>query len=301
MTETRSIRFPASGHIWIPEAGRRAAAAGLSMHSPCHPMKVLAHRGLYLGVRLVGSRIIPGERAAWEPPLPADEWESLQDAWRGHVGRFDGVALYRRPQAGRAGFAALLLDRGRGVAFARVHPDAARVANEAAVLEIVHRARPRSFRVARPIASDLHGEDAWLLTTSVPNYPLGAVRRADTRALVARELSDILLDALPRPAGIPAHWVPAHGDFTPWNLRTELSGAVRVIDWEDAGYAPPGVDVLYGGLTAHETFGTPLPIVTTAEARDWIDDLLSARIGEQAATADGSRALRGALRSVPVR
>jgi hypothetical protein len=248
------------------------------MHSPCAPVKVLAQRVLYAGVRVVGPRLIPGERVAWTAPLPEDEWSALLQAWRDTAGGFDSLAMYLRPQAGRAGFAALLLDRGRAVAFARVQIDRSRIEREYLVMRQLSAARPSSFRVARPISWGETAGAGWLLTSSVPNYPLGAVRSARTRRAVSAELSEILLGTLPRPEDVPDHWVPAHGDFSPWNLRTELTGTVRVIDWEDAGFAPPATDLLYGALTAHATFGTPLPAAVPAEAADWVEGILSERI-----------------------
>jgi hypothetical protein len=129
---------------------------------------------LYAGVRVVGPRLIPGERAAWAPPLPEDEWTAVLRAWREAVGDFDSLAMYLRPQAGRTGFAALLLDRGRAVAFARVQADKGRVEREYLVMSHLSAARPSSFRVARPISQGEIGGSGWMLTSSVPNYPLGA-------------------------------------------------------------------------------------------------------------------------------
>ena len=298
--DTRSIRFPASGHIWIPAHGRRAAASGLSMHSPCRPLKVLAQRALWAGVRVAGPRLIPGERVVWQAPLPDDDWQGLLTQWRDAAGPFDGLTVYHRPQTGRTGFAALLLRAGHGVAFARLHPDAGRTQREFIVVSGVHRAQPRSFRVAEPIATG-SGALAWMLTASVPNYPLGALRSARRRSAVADEIGEILAGVLERPADVPAHWVPAHGDFTPWNVRTDLGGRVLVIDWEDAGYAPPGADALYGALTAHTTFGAPLPADAPEEARDWLDALIAERAARESGSAAANAELRRLLDSIPAR
>lgn len=256
------------------------------MHSPCRPTRVLAQRLLYLGVRVAGSAVLPGERGTWTPPLPDDAWDELLQAWSNYVGAFDRLTLYRRPQAGRSGFAALLLRAGRGVGFARYHPDAERVQSEFGILSGVYAAQPESFSVARPVASGQLESGAWLLNESLPNYPLGAVRTARTRELVADEIGVVLAQVMPRPEGTPEHWQPAHGDLAPWNLRTLLSGAVRVIDWEDACYAPPGVDRLYGSLTAHTTFGMPMPAAAPAEAIDWILTLVRSRAGTELGDAD---------------
>lgn len=276
--ERESVRFPSSGHIWVPISGRRSAAAGLSLHSPCKPIKVLAQRTLYLAVRAFGPAVLPGERASWGIPLPEDQWREIVQQWRAEVGGFDAIALYRRPQLGRSGFAALLLREGRGVGFVRFHPDASRVNREFRVVTGVWEAGPTSFSVARPIASsELAWGGAWLLSESLPNYPLGAVRRETVRHRVVAEVGEVLSSILPREAGTPAHWVAVHGDLSPWNMRTLLSGDVRVIDWEDATYAPPGVDQLYADLTAQGTFGTGRPTAASAEAVDWLHALIRGR------------------------
>lgn len=297
--DRRSIRFPSSGHIWIPAHGRRAAAAGLSMHSPCRIPAVLAQRALFAAVLVAGPRVIPGERASWAPPLPDDEWAHVLREWEHATGGFDALSLYRRPQAGRSGFAALLLRAGRGVAFARVHPDAARVQREHDVLSALHRAGPATFRVAEPLAAGAAGDGGWMLTASVPNYPLAALRRAGRRAAVIDEIGALLGGILPRDADTPAHWTPAHGDFTPWNARTDLRGRVHVIDWEDAAYAPPGLDALYNALTMNATFGTPLPPTAPHEAQARLAAALAERISRDAGAAEEDDALRRALMSIP--
>jgi hypothetical protein len=260
-------------------------------------MAVALQRALFAGVRLFGSGVIPGDRVAWMAPAPREQWEALVSAWTAETGGFDQIALYHRPQPGRIGFAALLLRDGRGVAFARVHPDEARVAHEFSVLSHLHAAGPTTFGVARPIAVGRIPDASWVLTTSVPNYPLGAVRRASTRERVAAELSEILSERFQRPPGTPDHWVVAHGDFTPWNLRTDRGGVI-VLDWEDTEFAPPGTDLLYGALTAHTTFGSSLPSSAPLEAAVAIEEVLIQRIARQGSGSGESRLLQ-ALATIP--
>ena len=191
--ERRAIRFPSTGHIWVPQRGHRAAAAGISMHSPRRPTRVLAQRALYLGVRVLGSRVVPGERSEWQPPLPETEWHHLLAAWRAVVGDFDSLVLYRRPQTGRTGFAALLLHAGRGSAFARFHPDAERIEREFACPPRSPRRGPKTFGVARPIAESAIKKGARGCSASpCPTIPLGAVRHPATRGRVADEISEVL-------------------------------------------------------------------------------------------------------------
>lgn len=274
-----SIRLLKNEHIWVPRSSRRAAASGLALYSPCAPVVVMGQRALYAAVRVLGPAVLPGRRGAWEDPVDHATWEDLLAQWADAYGSWNGVALYRRPQEGRSGFSVLLLRDGRGVGFVRVTSAAERARSEYLVLRGVHAAHPHTFRVTRPIGWGSAGEWFWVGSESAPNYPLGAVSRGSVREEVAEEISAILDDVLVRNGSIPNHWRGSHGDLSPWNLRTEWRGAVRVIDWEDARFAPPGVDHLYGALTAHQTFGTPLPHSTNAEAADWVAGILKARMG----------------------
>jgi hypothetical protein len=294
-----SVRFPRTGHIWVPRSSARAAAAGLSMHSPCVPWKVLGQRALYAAVRLGGSRILPGARASWDDPVEPAVFADFAGQWREAFGSWDSAALYSRPQSARAGCALLLLRDGRGVGFVRITADGAKAAHEFAVMSGVHAARPSTFKIARPIGWGAGTHWAWVGTQSVPNYPLGAVRRLRLRLAVTEEIDAILDDVLPRGAHTPLHWRGSHGDLAPWNLRTGLSGVVRVIDWEDAGFAPPGVDILYGGLTSALTFGTSMPSETSGEAADWVERMLTGRLAVGEAPDSVNHRLLMALARVP--
>lgn len=294
-----SIRLLKNEHIWVPRISGRAAAAGLSMHSPCRPTAVFIQRALYGAVRLLGPHALPGSRDSWEDPVPSGVWESFVEEWHALFGAWDSAALYRRPQGDRTGFAILLLRDGRGVGFVRVATSREAVQKEFDVMRGVYKARPTTFIIARPACWGAAEEWAWLATESVPNYPLGAVKRADVRLSVTTEIGDILDKVLVRTEDTPSHWRGSHGDLSPWNLRRELRGAVRVIDWEDAGFAPPGVDELYGALTAHLTFGSPLPCSTNQEAATWLATMISARRDSDKGPKSINNRLLGALAAVP--
>ena len=36
-----------------------------------------------------------------------------------------------------------------------------------------------------------------------------------------------------------------HGDFAPWNLRQLRGGSLVLVDWENAGWAPPRADEVF--------------------------------------------------------
>ena len=181
-----SIRLLGNEHIWVPRSSGRAAAAGLSMHSPCKPHVVFAQRALYGAVRFLGPRVLPGSRDTWDDPVPAETWEDFVGQWHSVFGDWDSAALYRRPQNGRSGFALLLLRDGRGAGFVRVATSAEAVRKEFDVMSGINAAHPSTFTVARPLDWGSTDGWAWLATESVPNYPLGALKRADVRLQLHR-------------------------------------------------------------------------------------------------------------------
>ncbi|QNE48064.1 phosphotransferase [Glaciihabitans sp. INWT7] len=250
----------------------------MSMHSPCTIPAVFAQRVLWSAVRIFGSRVLPGVRGVWDEPIARDTWDQFEAEWFETFGWWDRVSLYRRPQVSRSGCSLLLLRDGRGVGFVRITSEAERATQEFAVMSSVWSAHPESFVIARPVGIG-HGPGwSWIGTESVPNYPLGAVRRAAVRERVVGEMGDVLETALSRSDSTPPTWRGSHGDFAPWNLRTELGGRVRVIDWEDAVFAPPGADLLYGAVTAHLTFGTALPQEADGEVVRWIESAVQNRL-----------------------
>jgi hypothetical protein len=241
------------------------------MHSPCTAPAEL------------GPRALSGVRESWDEPIAHLTWEQFEAEWFEAFGRWDSAALYSRPQASRSGCSVLLLRDGRGVGFVRITTDPQRAAREFAVMSSVWLAHPASFTVARPVGFG-HGPGwSWIGSESVPNYPLGAVRKRAVRERVAAEIGDILDTVLARSESTPLGWRGSHGDLSPWNLRTELTGRVRVIDWEDAAFAPAGVDSLYGAVTAHLTFGTPLPAEVDGAAAGWIESVVEKRLSSNEA------------------
>lgn len=120
----------------------------------------------------------------------------------------------------------------------------------------------RSFRVATCV--DSFCDDRWSvrLYESLPRLHRPA--RLDARIRrVSEEVSQLLEPLLPRVEGIPSHWRPMHGDFVPWNLREDSLGQLWLLDWEDAGWGPPGADfVRY--VVAYHSLGWTRPTQTAA-------------------------------------
>lgn len=154
--------------------------------------------------------------------------------------------------------------------------------------------------MAQPLGFGSGAGWSWLATASVPNYPLGAVRRRAVRARVIDEIADILDGVIEKATPDLPDWRGAHNDLAPWNLRTDLGGRVIVIDWEDAAFAPRGSDRLYADLTAHLTFRSSPPESTTVEAARWVAEILSSRrVAGETSDSINNRLLR-ALSAVPL-
>ena len=244
---------PGWGHIKVPMSSRRAALAGLGLYSPCLAAGLWAQRAARVGVAMFGPRVLPGRSSPWVP-MSELEWSELSDAWRRDLGTFDDVAGYNRLQLSRGGFALLLLQRGSPVAFVKLrHHDCGGLWNEMRALEAVWKYRPRAFQVPEPFRSGTAA--GWCYLASAPL--LTSVHRPPRNPPVVAILREVVaaLAGLPRPAETPDHWRPMHGDFAPWNLRQLRGGSLVLIDWEDAGWAPPGADeVLYGAASAALAF-----------------------------------------------
>lgn len=270
--------MPSISHIWIPRRDGRSAAIGLAMHSPCRPTVVAAQRLLWAITRVFGPAILPGRRTHWEDPVDIESWLGMTSEWQREFGLWDSVAMYRRPQLTRSGCALVLVRDGRAIGFVRVTTSSERARREFDVMLGVHSASPQTFKIARPMSWGSQGDWGWLATESVPNYPLAAVRRATDRVPVVREIGSILNTVLHRSTDTPQHWVGSHGDLAPWNLRFEQRRVVRVIDWEDASFAPPGADALYAAVTAALTFSDRVELAKVPpETITWVRSMIEAR------------------------
>jgi hypothetical protein len=234
---------PGWGHIKVPVSSKRAALAGLALYSPCRPRGVWAQRAARACVAIFGPRALPGWSFPWIP-MSEMEWLELSDAWRRELGAFDDAAGYSRLQASRTGFGLLLLRKGSPIAFVKLrHGDCASLSNERLAMEAVWSYRPRAFQVPEPLRSGSTG--GWHYLASAP-LPEGLHRppRNPPLAAIIEEVGAALA-GLPRPLDTPDHWRPMHGDLAPWNLRRLRGGSLVLIDWENAGWAPPGADEVF--------------------------------------------------------
>jgi hypothetical protein len=247
----RYKRFPPGrGAVMLPLSSRAGAQAALAMYAAVRPRAVLAQRVARMGIALFGARILPGRATEWKRPIADESWSELLRRWRDELGDFDSMAVYERGHENRPGAALLLLRGGSALAFVKVRStDVESLINEARALEMVWRAQPRSFSVARPLAAG--EQDGWRYFAMAPLPPfLHSIPRSPPLGSILSELRAALADS-PRANGTPRHWEPMHGDFTPWNLRETREGELTLVDWEYSGWGPPGADeMLYRATSA---------------------------------------------------
>lgn len=265
---------PRRRNIGLPVQSSGAAAATLLLWAPCRPLAIAVQRVAYTLIQRSGVGVLPGRRARWEPPWNHVEWAEVEDSFRSLVGQFDAVGVYERRQSNRSGFALLLVTGARPVAFVRVarhlsDNQASKLEHEFATLTLIANQQPESFVAPHPIALGQVGEWEYLIMSPLADtMHAPAVRVADE--MIVEEIQE-RLGKLPRPVEIPEHWKPMHGDLTPWNLRAIRDERPRLVDWEDAGWGPPGADLALLRATRTAVLGTALQPAEPEAVQYWID------------------------------
>jgi hypothetical protein len=213
-------------------------------------------------------------------------WRALGAEWSEFVGQFDEVAVHERIQVSRRGFAALLLSDGRPVGFVKVRDgDDSPLRNEFEALTLINSAEPGSFEVPQPVGMASVNGWHYLLTSALrPNLHRMPVE-PPLQEIAAEIRSG--LETLPRFAETPEHWEPMHGDFTPWNLRQRSDGRLFLVDWEDAGWAPPGADeVYYWVVSSALNVAAEMPSVNEEVRGFWWQRLSGPDSGARSADSD---------------
>jgi phosphotransferase family enzyme len=265
---------PGWGHITVPTSSRSAALAGLGLYSPCRRSAAWAQWAARACVMLFGPAALPGRSFPWVPVSPA-EWSELSDAWRRELGAFDEMAGYSRLQASRTGMAVLLLRAGSPIAFVKLRQgESESLFNERRALDAVWNYQPRAFQVPKPLQSGYAAGWHYLVSTPLPP----GLHRPPSNPPLAEILGQLeaALACLPRPSGVPDHWRPMHGDFAPWNLRQLPRGPLVLVDWENAGWGPPGADeVLYRATWAALRHRSPDRCDARESVQFWRERLLA--------------------------
>jgi hypothetical protein len=101
--------------------------------------------------------------------------------------------------------------------------------------------------------------------------------RSEPTDLEPDELDALLADLRDSMGEAPDGLVAAHGDLTPWNLRTTPKGRRVLFDWEHRTYAPAGYDLVRFLLASGDGPArfTALPASRRAEAAPAIDALIA--------------------------
>ncbi len=239
------VAYPPSGRLLVPAHGARGAAAGATVLMACRPVVVAAHHGAWAALRVLGPRVLPGERIGLESAEPLGE---LLAPLRAALGPFDGAAVLTRRQALRPALLALVLRDGRPRAFVKAVPTStdAGLRREQAALHALAGARgPGGIVVPRVIAAGSDRGWSWLASTPMPARPHRPAGQRTPVEEIASWLHGALADAVPRDDTVPSHWSAMHGDFAPWNVRRYLGGPLALVDFEEAALAPPAADVTY--------------------------------------------------------
>lgn len=248
MNEYKSFP-PGWENIKVPTSSRAAMLAGMGTYAPCLPKGIWGQRAMWALVSVAGPRALPGRAVGWEPPLPAAAWEEFEASLRQAAGRYDAHTVYER-RRGREGLLMLLLRSGHPIGFVKArHESPEEIDRERRALEALEATPPSSFHTPRVVGGGELGGWQYVVTTAMPAGMHRMVKGVPPAAM-HDEIAAALL-ALPKPESTPNHWMPYHGDFTPWNLRRFRNGKPWLIDWEEAGWAPPGADAAFYRASAY--------------------------------------------------
>lgn len=237
------VRFPPRWrNVLVPVGPADATALGTTLYTASRPVPWVAQNVLWALARLGGGALLPGPRETWDFPLDDAVVGALRREWVAVLGREpDGIAVYERTHASRAALTVLLC-AGHDSLLVRVRRNQHELRQERRISEEAQSLGPRTFAVP---ALAGYGETAgwfWTAYRAMAVRPHRALYRLPSGA--DAEIATLVGSVVPRPADVPAHWVGAHLDVSPWNLR-RAAGRTFLIDWEDAGWAPPGADAVY--------------------------------------------------------
>jgi hypothetical protein len=256
------IRFPPLvGHIYVPTASTRAALAGLGLYTPCRRRGLILQSSAEWIVKQFGPAALPGRRAHAVPLSEVGDWDQIEGLLHDKLGAFDALAVHTRRLPHRPGAAMVLLLQGDPVAFVKIGTDSG-IEHEHRVLSQLDRpGSSPAFEAPAPLGFHTIGETRVAVMTVLLNGRHRPIARPPLAAVV--DGVQRALRHLVRPSGLPPHWLPMHGDLSPWNLRTDSAGRSVLFDWEEAGFGPPGADEVYYTATS-AAVGLPRRVVAGA-------------------------------------
>lgn len=229
---------PLLGHVLIPARPRQAALAGSTLYTAARPRGLTAQRigrGL---IRTLGTRWLPTAKPS-DMPFESGHREVISQLLADHGCRHDRIAIYTRSQASRVGYSVLALQGTTPVGFVRV-AGTGELDLECQALELLEAFGPASFRHPKLVGRSNAGLVDFVLQSVVLDGYHRPPRRTPPLDAIVAEIQAALAK-LPKPEGTPDHWLPMHGDLTPWNLR-ESGNRLSLIDWETVEWGPPTAD-----------------------------------------------------------
>jgi len=182
-------------------------------------------------------------------PIPIVEgWDRIEELLRRELGPFDAFAVHTRRRPHRPGAAVLLLLDGSPAAFVKVGLDSSIEHEHRVLTHLAGPGKPMAFEAPQPLGFFTVGEIRVAAMTVLPHHRHQPMVRPPLTTII----DDVqhALQQLPRPKDVPSHWVPMHGDLSPWNLRMDSTGHVILFDWEEAAFAPPRADEVYYAVTS---------------------------------------------------
>ena len=240
-----SVRRGILDEVWAFPRGKpqlfanspRELAKGVLVYAFGRRIPRLMQRGISLQMRVPGLRRLLIERMApVEPVCGADVWRGIVRIVRHRHPTLSGEWLHFSSQweKQRSSFVGLNTS-GEAEVFLTIEPreTVSRGASVAAA----------SYRV--PACRHAFATNGWSVREFEPLPRFHRPARWDSIRIrqVAADVSRSLAGRFQRPAEVPGHWLPMHGDLVPWNLREDERGQLWLLDWEDVGWGPPLADL----------------------------------------------------------
>lgn len=267
---------PGLGHVLLPAAPRKAALHASLLYTPVRRRGIVWHKGSRALLRAIGTawlRSVPVQTL----PLRPTDLNTLLTSLAADGTPVDSVAFHRRTQTARTSFSLVTLGSEGISAFVRV-ADPAVLDAECRNIAMLETFGPTTFVHPRIVRRGSVGAIEYVAVSPVLIGSHSPPRNPKIGPIVA-EIQGALA-SLPKPAGTPDHWVPMHGDFTPWNLR-EHRGSLVLIDWESCGWGPPHADEVLYSATARSLGLSVQDGVMADEAAEFWKDRLGDGVGSR--------------------
>lgn len=240
--------------MWAFPAGKpqvfadtpQALSKGVMVYGFGRRLPRWAHVGLAMQIRVPAVRLLIAERRLL--PTPAcgwTVWRAIQAQLERRNGHRPLKWIHFHSQWGKKRFNVLGLN-GDGTPHVFVVVEPENTDNLHSLLRSTG-----SFRVTTCL--DVFSHESWSVRQYEPLPPLHQPARWNPARIrrVAEDASVALESVLRRTEGTPPHWRPMHGDYVPWNLREDSRGQLWLLDWEDAGWAPPLSDFVRYAVAYH--------------------------------------------------